>query len=385
MNIFHTADWHLGKLVQGTYMTEDQRFVLQQFVAHIRTNKPDLVIVAGDLYDRALPPVEAVTLLHDVLEEIVLQTETPVVAIAGNHDSPARIHFGSKLLKQAGLHVVGELAGAFEPVVTHDEFGEVHTYLLPYVDPAQVKNFFEDDAVMSQQTAMARVMAHYNTVLQPHVRNVLVAHAFVTKYGEEAENTSDAERTLSVGGSDCVDAHLFEAFDYVALGHLHQAHSVLRESIQYAGSPLKYSISEQHHQKGYLSVQLREKGDVSVQKVLLTPRRDVRTVEGTIADLLKMPRNDDYVFVKLLDQQVIESPMEQVRTVFPNALHVERVVQTATTEASERASRAKLSTPELFNDFIEHMIGAPVSPSMERIFKEVLQETMQQEREVTES
>lgn len=384
MNIFHTADWHLGKLVQGMYMTDDQRFVLEQFIAHIKEQKPDLVIVAGDLYDRALPPVEAVKLLDDIFAQIVIGANTPVVAIAGNHDSPARIHFGSKLLKEAGLHVVGELSSAFSPVVTQDEFGEVHTYLLPYVDPSQVKNFFQDDTVVSEQTAMARMMAHYDTILQKDVRNVLVAHAFVTKHGEEADNTSDSERTLSVGGSDCVDAHLFEAFDYVALGHLHQAHSVLRESIQYAGSPLKYSISEQHHQKGYLAVTLREKGNITVEKVLLQPRRDMRTVENTLANILKMARNDDYVFVKLLDEQVVQSPMEQVRTVFPNALHVERVVQTMATEASERASRAKLSTPQLFTAFIEEMTGAAATPTMEKLFEEVLQQTMQQEREVDE-
>ncbi|OCS91375.1 exonuclease SbcCD subunit D [Caryophanon latum] len=382
MNIFHTADWHLGKLVQGMYMTEDQQFILEQFMQHVEREKPDVVIVAGDLYDRALPPVEAVKLLDEVFEKIVLELNVPVLAIAGNHDSPARIHYGSKLLKKAGLHVVGQLESAFTPVVTEDAFGVVHTYLLPYVDPAQVKHFFKDDAVTSQQTAMARMMAHYDTVLQRDVRNVLVAHAFVTKHGEEAQNTSDSERTLSVGGSDCVSAELFQAFDYVALGHLHEAHYVLRESIQYAGSPLKYSVSEQHHKKGYLHVELRDKGDVRVEKVLLAPRRDMRTVETTLNELLHMPRSDDYVFVKLLDEQAVQSPMEQVRTVFPNALHVERVMPAMQTEQLERSTRAKRSTTELFSAFIEEMTGQPVRPEAAQLFNELLQQTMLQEREV---
>lgn len=381
MKIFHTADWHLGKLVQGAYMTDDQQFILEQFMQHVEREQPDVVIVAGDLYDRAIPPVEAVKLLDEVFEKIVLELNVPVLAIAGNHDSPARIQYGSNLLKKAGLHVVGQLESAFTPVVTEDEFGVVHTYLLPYVDPAQVKHFFTDDAVTSQQTAMARIMAHYDTVLQRDVRNVLVAHAFVTKHGEEAKNTSDSERILSVGGSDCVSAELFQAFDYVALGHLHEAHYVLRESIQYAGSPLPYSISEEKHKKGYLCVELGEH-DVVVQKVLLKPKRQMRTVEATLDAILQMPRSDDYVFVKLLDEQAVQSPMEQVRTVFPNALHVERVMQAMQTEQLERSTRAKRSTTELFSSFIEEMTGQPVRPEAEKLFNEVLQQTMLQEREV---
>lgn len=384
MKIFHTADWHLGKLVQGTYMTEDQRFVLQQLVQHIEREKPDAVIVAGDLYDRALPPVDAVELLNTLLEDIVLEHDTPLLAIAGNHDSSTRIQFGSSLLKKAGLHVVGELAHAFEPTVFHDEFGEVHMYLLPFVDAAQVKHYFKDDAITSPQAAMARITAHYDTILHPDARNVLVAHAFVTKHGEEQGNTSDSERTLNVGGSDCVDAHLFHAFDYVALGHLHEAHFVLRDTIRYAGSPLKYSISEEKHKKGYLMVTLREKENVAVEKVLLEPRRDMRTVENTLANILKMARSDDYVFVKLLDEQAVQSPMEQVRSVFPNALHVERVVTTKQESVAARAERSKMSTPQLFAAFIEDMTGEAATPSMEALFNDVLHDTMRTEREVTE-
>lgn len=383
MRIFHTADWHLGKLVQGTYMTADQQFVLQQLIAHIEEQQPDAVIIAGDLYDRALPPVEAVTLLHTILEDIVLTHNTPLLAIAGNHDSPARIHFGSKLLKQAGLHVVGELDSAFEPIEFTDDYGTVHIYLLPYVDPAQVKHYFTDDAVVSQQTAMQRIVQHYNSVLEPDVRNVLVGHAFVTKSGEEQHNTSDSERILSVGGSDCVDAHLFAAFDYVALGHLHQAHHVLRETIQYAGSPLKYSISEEHHQKGYLVVELAKKGDVSITKALLQPRRDMRTVQGYLADILKHTRNEDYVFVKLLDEQVVQSPMEQVRSVYPNAMHVERVVIATTEQVTSRSERQQMSTTELFTNFVEEMTGEVLTSSMEQLFQTALAETMLAEREVT--
>lgn len=384
MKIFHTADWHLGKLVQGTYMTEDQQFVLQQFIAHIEREKPDAVIIAGDLYDRALPPVEAVELFNTLLQHIVLQHDTPLLAIAGNHDSPTRVQFGSSLLKKSGLHIVGELAHAFEPVVFHDEFGEVHIYLLPYVDPAQVKHFFKDNTVTSPQAAMARIMAHYDTILQRDVRNILVAHAFVTKNGEEQTNTSDSERTLNVGGSDCVDAHLFDAFDYVALGHLHEAHFVLRETIRYAGSPLKYSISEEKHKKGYIAVTLQEKGHITTEKVLLSPRRDMRTVQSTLANILTMARSDDYVFVKLLDEQAVQSPMEQVRSVFPNALHVERAVAAKQEAVAARAERSKMSTPQLFASFIEEMTGEAATPSIETLFHEVLQETMQAEREVSD-
>src|SRR5690625_4186274 len=193
MKIFHTADWHLGKLIQGVYMTDDQQYILRQFIHAIEEERPDAVIIAGDLYDRAVPPTEAVHLLDDVLGEIVLRLKTPILAIAGNHDSPSRLHFGSKMMKDNGFHIVGQLIKDYDPVILNDEFGEVHFHLVPYCDPSMVRNVFDDEDIRTHNDAMKKIVDHIQEHKDPDVRHVFVGHAFVTPYGEERDNTSESE------------------------------------------------------------------------------------------------------------------------------------------------------------------------------------------------
>lgn len=383
MKFFHTADWHLGKLVQGVYMTEDQRYVLEQFIAAIEVEKPDAVIIAGDLYDRAVPPTEAVNLLDEVLETITLKLKTPVIAVSGNHDSPGRLNFGSRLMKSNGYHIVGQMPGEFEPVVLNDEYGEVHFHLVPYSDPSLVRYALGNENIHSHDDAMKAIVAKLQEQMDPAKRHVFVGHAFVTPHGEAEDNTSDSERPLSIGGAEYVSAAHFAGFHYTALGHLHQAHHVSNPTIRYAGSPLKYSVSEEHHQKGFYIVEMDELGQVEVEKRLLTPRRDIRTVEGTIEDILKHDLNDDYVFVKLLDETPILFPMEKVRSVYPNAMHVERKVFVARQENVEASteSRTKMDEMSLFREFYEEVKGEQASEETEMLFKEVLQDILKDEQE----
>ena len=383
MKIFHTADWHLGKLVQGVYMTNDQRFVLQQFIQDIEQEQPDVVIVAGDLYDRAVPPTEAVQLLDEVLETIVLKLKIPVLAIAGNHDSPSRLHFGSKIMEQNGLHMAGRLTKELQPVILHDAFGPVHFHLVPYCDPSMVRNVFDDEEVRSHQDAARKIMTEIKAELDLNARHVLIGHAFVTPFGDEEENTSDSERPLSIGGAEYVDAQLYSDFHYTALGHLHQAHYVMKEKIRYAGSILKYSISEEHHRKGYSIVELGQNGDVKITKKELMPKRDMRTVEATMSELLTHSICDDYVFVRLLDETPILSPMEKIRSVYPNAMHVERKQIITQSIATTKKTRSKMSDLELFQSFYEQVKGERVTEETERIFKEVVDELLQDENETT--
>ena len=383
MKFFHTADWHLGKLVQGVYMTEEQQFVLKQFIEAIDQEKPDAVIIAGDLYDRAVPPTEAVNLLDEMLAEIVLKRHTPVLSIAGNHDSPGRLNFGSKLMKETGLHIVGQLTKELKPVILEDAYGEVCFHLIPYTDPSQVRYILEDESVTSHQTAMTAIIEEIEKQADPTKRHVFVGHAFVTPHGQEEDNTSESERPLAIGGAEYVDAALFKNFHYTALGHLHQAHFVLNETIQYAGSPLKYSISEEHHKKGFFLVELDEAGNVTIEKRLLTPNRDMRTVEGYMQDILKQPVSEDFVFVKLLDETPILSPMEQIRTVYPNAMHVERKVfrSQITVTDSETMPRRKMDDFTLFQAFYEELSGKMPTEETEELFKEVLGQTIREEHE----
>jgi len=383
MKLFHTADWHLGKLVQGVYMTEEQQVVLKQFLEAIDTEKPDAVIIAGDLYDRAVPPTEAVNLLDEILAEIVLKRHTPVLCISGNHDSPGRLNFGSTLMKETGLHIVGQLNKDLKSVTLKDDFGEVEFHLIPYADPSQVRYLFDDEEVTSHQKAMKRIVQEIEKDLDTTKRHVFIGHAFVTPGGQEEENTSESERPLAIGGVEYVDAALFKSFDYTALGHLHQAHYVLNETIQYAGSPLKYSISEEHHKKGFFIVNIDGEGQVTLEKRLLIPNRDMRTVEGYMNAILKQPMSEDFVFVKLLDDTPILSPMEQIRTVYPNAMHVERKSFRATKIAGEKesSSRQKMDDLALFQSFYAEVSGKKPSEETEQLFKEVLADLMDNERE----
>ncbi|WP_068672632.1 exonuclease SbcCD subunit D [Oceanobacillus sp. Castelsardo] len=385
MKFFHTADWHLGKLVQGVYMTDDQRYILKQFVEAVEEEKPDAVIIAGDLYDRAVPPTEAVHLLDEVLETIVIKLNIPVLAVAGNHDSPSRLNFGRSIMKEKGFHIIGNFTDDFDPVVLKDEHGEVHFHLVPYCDPSVVRTILEDDEIRSHDDATKKIIEQMNIQLDPNVRHVYVGHAFVTPFGEEQENTSESERPLTIGGAEYVDARQFKDFHYTALGHLHRAHYVMDETIRYSGSILKYSISEENHKKGFLIVDMDADGNVTLEKRLLTPRRDIRTVEATMEELLKHPVNEDYVFVRLLDSAPVLSPMEKVRSVYPNAMHVERkniMTGLFQHEEKEHINRSSLSDFDLFQAFYKEVKGQEPSEDTEILFKEVLDEMLKEESEV---
>lgn len=381
MKIFHTADWHLGKLVQGVYMTEDQAYILDQFIQAIIEEQPDVIIIAGDLYDRAVPPTEAVHLLNEVLNKIVLELKIPVIAIAGNHDSPSRLQFASGILKQKGLHLVGQLLSETEPVVLQDEYGEVHFHLVPYADPSLVRNYYQDEAIKTHDDAAKKIVESIKEKKDPSARHVYVGHAFITPTGEEAENTSDSERPLSIGGAEHVSARYFLEFDYVAFGHLHQAHHVLAEHIRYAGSLMKYSISEANHKKGFYIIEMDGEGACQIEKRLLTPKRDMRRVEAMMEDLLTHPINEDYVFVTLLDQTPMLSPMEKIRSVYPNVMHVERKNTFVKLQDGEKESihRSKLTDFELFEAFYKEVKGVEATEETTEVFKDILEEILKDE------
>ncbi|OXM15602.1 exonuclease SbcCD subunit D [Paenibacillus herberti] len=389
MKFIHTADWHLGKLVQGVYMTEDQRYVLEQLLDVIEKERPDAVIIAGDLYDRAVPPTEAVELLDEMFSRIVIGLGTPVIAVSGNHDSPDRINFGTRLMAGRGLHLAGQLRLDAQPVSLQDEFGEVHFHLVPYCDPSTVRLALQDESIRTHDAAMKAVTERLAERLDPKARHVFVGHAFVTPGGEPQDNTSDSERPLSIGGAEYVKPDYFKSFHYTAMGHLHQAHWVGSENIRYSGSLLKYSISEEHHRKGYLMVELDGEGKVSVEHRLLAPRRDMRRVSGYIRDIeASREISEDYVFVTLLDENPVLFPMEKIRTVFPNALHVERRPAVALPRtgldgekgsAEAGGSRRDSDPVSLFEAFYREVKEMELSESKKRLFHEVCRNVLQGE------
>src|SRR5690554_3929586 len=310
MRFLHTSDWHLGRILHGRSLIEDQAHVLDRFVDLVRDARPDAVLIAGDVYDRAVPPAEAVELLDDTLSRIVLGQGVPVLVIAGNHDSPERLGFGARLLAERGLTIVGRV-DAPRAVAFEDDWGRVVVHPLPYAEPALVRDAFGDD-VADHEAALAALLGRVRAAHPAGVRSVVMAHAFVAGGAE-----SDSERPLSVGGSAVVDAGLFDGFDYVALGHLHRPQRVGADHVRYAGSLLKYSTSEAGHAKSVSLVELRAPGERTVEEIALAPLRDLRVLTGPLDALIASaatdPAREDYVFARLTDRGALLDPMARLR------------------------------------------------------------------------
>ena len=373
MRLIHTADWHLGRLFHNQHLTDDQEHVLVQLIELTAEVKPAAVVIAGDLYDRAVPPTEAVDLLDHVLTELVDRLGVAVIAIAGNHDSAARVGFASSLLSQRGLHAVGKLAQAAAPIVLRDEHGPVRVSALPYADPTEARDAYADADIHDQQAVSAAGVTRALATAEPRERHVLVAHAFVAGGLE-----SESERPLSVGGAQQVSAGTFAGFDYVALGHLHRPQTCGSEAVRYAGSLLKYSFAEHAHDKSVCVVDIGPRGSaageageagraaVAVETVALAPRRDVRRLEGTLAELLEQgpsdPRSGDYVLASLLDRGALLDPIGQLRAVYPNTLSIERPLYEGVGVGERRRPRpGSVGDLELFGTFFRYATGDDLS------------------------
>lgn len=314
MKFLHLADLHLGKRVNGFSMLEDQAHILRQILAILDDEQPDGVLIAGDVYDKSVPSVEAVGLLDGFLTELRARG-VPVLLISGNHDSPERLAFGGRVMDSCGIHISPVYDGALAPVTLQDAFGPVHVWLLPFVKPAHVRRWFPDTDIESYTDAMAEAVAHMD--IDTAARNVLVTHQFITG------GARSGSEELSVGGTDNVDSSVFAPFDYVALGHLHGAQHIGRETIRYAGSPLKYSFSEARQHKSVTVVTLGEKGDVQVRTVALTPLRELREIRGSYDELTARSfyehttYRSDYLHLILTDEQDVFDAMSRLRTIYP--------------------------------------------------------------------
>lgn len=380
MRFLHTADWHLGRILHGRSLIEDQAHVLEQFVALVRDTRPDAVLIAGDVYDRAVPPAEAVNLLDDTLSRIVLGEGVPTIVIAGNHDSPDRLGFGARVLASRGLTIVGRVDAPHEGVAFDDTWGRVVVHPLPYAEPALVRDALGTD-IAGHQAALAALLDRVRDMHPAGARSVVMAHAFVAGGAE-----SESERPLSVGGSGAVDARLFVNFDYVALGHLHRPQSAGANHVRYAGSLLKYSFSEAGHNKSVSLVELGAPGKVCVEEIALTPLRDLRVLTGTLDGLVAASAADtalaDYVFASLTDRGALLDPMARLREVWPNVLGCERTVLSAGgSAAAGRARSRELDTRALFADFFREVADAPLDDAQSAALGEALEALAHETRE----
>lgn len=387
MKIIHTGDWHIGKLVHGVHMTEDQRHILKQLVETIENEKPKVLIIAGDIYDRSIPPVEAVELLDETLSEIILKQDITVIAIAGNHDSPDRLGFASKILTDRGLHIRGNISREISPIRIEDENGPVDFYPVPFSEPAVIRELYGDDGIRSHDDAMKKVLGRIVDKWDVNARNVCISHAFLM--GTEALETSESERPLSIGGSEYVNVDYYEDFDYVALGHLHRPQKVKHEKIRYSGSLLKYSFSEARQKKSITIVDMDGEGNIEYELRELEPLRDLRIIKGDLnnlmdRDIYSLGNKEDYIMASLTDKGELMDPIGMLRSVYPNILRLEREQQDR--EAGEDRTSAgnefsKKNPLELFSEFYENMSGEEFEEDKLEIVAGVLEEINRKGRE----
>jgi len=376
MRLLHTADWHLGRTLFEARLIEDQAWILDRIVEIAAEARPDAVLVAGDVFDRPQPPADAVRLLDDVLHRLVRGLGVPVAVIAGNHDGPERIGFASALLAGGGLHVRGLPEAACAPVVLGDALGEVRIYPVPYAEPAAVRAALGDATAVCHDTAAAAVCGRIRAAHPTGIRSVLVAHPFVVGGVE-----SESERPLvHVGGAGAVRAETLGGFDYVAMGHLHRPQALGPGGrLRYAGSILKYSASEIGHAKSVSLVEIGAPGVApAVEEVPLVPRRDLRLVEGRIADLLERPPADgreDYLIVRLTDDGPVFDAMARLRKVYPNALAVDRTRAAWAGAPSSAAADHRTASPEdLFAAFWAEVTDRPLDEARRAAFRAALAE-----------
>ncbi|MBL0419939.1 exonuclease SbcCD subunit D [Ramlibacter sp. AW1] len=380
MRFLHTADWHLGRWFHGSSLLEDQAHVLDQFVELAARERVDAVVIAGDVYDRAVPPADAVSLLGDVLERLVVRHAIPVVLIAGNHDSAERIGFGGPIFERQGLHLRGTLS-RLEAVTLQGRQGPVDFHPLPYVEPAFARALEGGESVTDHAQAMSHVLARIRSGFQPDRRHVLVAHAFVAGGSE-----SESERPLSVGGSGGVPPSVFEGFDYVALGHLHRPQRAGSDRIRYAGSLLKYSFDEAAHDKSVSLVEFEFEadGNCRVTPHRLRPRRDVRVIEGRMADLLAGaeafgPRTD-YLSARITDDGPVLDAMARLREVYPQLMEIRFARQAATGPTVDGAGAGdhRRRTPaDLFASFFRDMQGQDWTEAQRAAFEASTRELLE--------
>ncbi len=369
MKFIHISDLHLGKRVNEFSMLEDQKHILEQILRIVDGERPDGALIAGDVYDKSVPPVEAVQLFDDFLVQLSRRGVKAFV-ISGNHDSAERIAFGGRLMCESGVYLSPVYEKEILPVTLEDEFGPLDVFLLPFVRPAHVRRFFPEAEIESYTAALETAIS--GMARTEGRRSVLVTHQFVT--GAVRSESED----VSVGGTDNVDARVFDGFDYVALGHLHRAQCVGRETVRYCGTPIKYSFSEAKDEKSVTVVEMGMKGDVSVRAVPLEPLREMREVRGTYMELTDRrlyegTNVEDYLRVTLTDEEDVPDAIARLRTIYPNIMRLDYDNRRTRMNAELLGAEAveSKSPLELFDEFYQRQNNAPMSDE-QRAFVEGL-------------
>ncbi|MGP1442041.1 MAG: exonuclease SbcCD subunit D [Anaerovoracaceae bacterium] len=378
MKFLHLSDFHLGKKLNGFSMLRDQEHILKEVIKIIDEEKPEAVLIAGDIYDKPVPPAEAVSLLDNFLYELASRM-LRVFIISGNHDSAERLFFGARLMNGGGVYIAPAYNGTVEPVVLNDAFGELAIYMLPFIKPVNVRRYYEDENIESYDDAVRKVVEHMN--IDKSKRNILLSHQFVT-----GALRSDSEE-IHVGGSDNISSEIYAPFDYAALGHIHRAQHVGKEHIRYCGTPLKYSFSEINHIKSASLVELREKGRIQIRERELLPLHDMRELKGSYMELTargfyKDFNTEDYFRIILTDEEDVPDAVGRLRTVYPNLMQIDydnsRTRREQSIEDIDRAEN--LSPMELFEQFFEKQNNRKMSEEQVLYMENLISKVWEEER-----
>lgn len=378
MKFFHISDLHIGKKLRETDFLPDQIYILDQIVEAVDKEKPDGILIAGDIYDRSVPPAGAVHVFDDFLTKLSLR-DIHIFIISGNHDSPERLNFAKELLGKHKVYIGGTFHGDLDRIELEDEYGKCNVYLMPYIKPSMVLNYKKEVEIATYEDAARIVIEDCN--VNTLERNILVAHQFVTNQGVEPEK-SESE-IVSIGGLDNIDVSVFQPFDYVALGHIHGPQKIGRETIRYCGTPLKYSFSECNHKKSITCINMSGKGEVNISLIPLKPMKDLRVIRDTLNNLLTLDKytslnNEDYIRAVITDEEDVFDPIGKLRTKYPNVLLLE--VENTKSSLSEYATSlpkgevASRSPMDLFTEFYFNQNNVEMNDNQKNIIINIFEE-----------
>ncbi|MDC5812455.1 exonuclease SbcCD subunit D [Vibrio europaeus] len=376
MKFLHTSDWHLGRQFHNVSLLDDQKVVLEQIIEYIQSNTVDALVIAGDVYDRSVPPTAAIELMNQFISRVCGELKLPIILIPGNHDGAERLGFGSQQMAESGLHIIANFKDMLTPVELKTDLGAVRFYGMPYNDPELVRHHFKQ-SVATHDDAHKLLCEEITATFDPNASNVLISHCFV-----DGAIESESERPLSIGGSDRVSHEHFTPFDYVALGHLHQPQKKGEEYIRYSGSLMKYSFSEQHQKKGMTLVELDKSGFKSSTHIDLSAPHEMRIIEGELDEIIAQgktdPNNHDYLLVRLMDRHAILNPMEKLRSVYPNVLHLEKPGMLVGVEQQMAAAKLARSEVDMFRDFFVEAQDSQLSEEQDKAITDIIKQLSEQ-------
>ena len=370
MKIMHLSDLHIGKKVNEYSMLQDQEYILKEILQIIDDEKVETVIIAGDVYDRSLPPNEALELFDEFLYQLSSRNVN-VFVISGNHDSPERISYGGRMMTENKIFLSPVYDGNVKPISLNDDYGEVNFYLLPFIRPADIRRYFPDENIENYTDAVKVAIDNMNVDFSE--RNILVTHQFVT--GAELSESED----IIVGGTDNVSGEVFDGFDYVALGHIHREQTVGKDNIRYCGTPLKYSFSEAKHIKSVTILDFKDKENIEYSKIPLTPLRDMREIRGTYYELTlksnyENTNVDDYLHITLTDEEDIPDAIGKLRSIYPNIMKLDYDnLRTRGSGIVDAIENIESKSPfELFADLFKQQNNQDMSEEQEEIMRNLI-------------